>query len=388
MATLRRGTRAPLWIIPIVLGIVVLFLPHLTADYTLIQQVQLALILSLLVSGLNLSLGYAGELALGQAASYAAGAYGAAILSVHGHTDLLLQLVLGAVAALVVGTVSGIPGLRLGSWSLAMTSFFLVLLIPDIISIFKSQTGGYNGMSGILPPTLFGSALSSNGLYMAIVIVTALWFVVMRNIGVSRHGTALRVLKQSPVLASSMGISVFRMKLLAYALGAVPAGLAGVLFANLMLYVSPEAFSFTLATTVLAASILGGSATIYGALVGGFILQFGLNATSSFQQYSLLVTGAFLIVGGVLLTGGLIGLARDLCSRFGIRLPAQHVPPRAKGGAECRDDPERILSLHLARDIEREQEHIRIFRQAEVRTFTHRGYRCHHGKGHARHRHR
>lgn len=326
MATLRRGTRAPLWIIPIVLAVVVLLLPHLTSDYTMIQQVQLALILSLLVSGLNLSLGYAGELALGQAASYAAGAYVAAIVSAHGHTDLLLQLVLGGVAALVVGTVSGIPGLRLGSWSLAMTSFFLVLLIPDIISIFKSQTGGYNGMSGIMPATLFGSALSPNGLYTTIVVVTALWFAVMRNIAVSRHGTAFRVLKQSPVLASSMGISVFRMKLMAYALGSLPAGLAGVLFANLMLYVSPDSFSFTLATTVLAASILGGSATVYGALIGGFILQFGLNATTSFQQYSLLVTGAFLIVGGVLLTGGLIGLARDLCSRFGITIPERQAP--------------------------------------------------------------
>lgn len=333
-AVLRRGTRAPLWVIPIVLGIAVLVLPHLDNDYTLVQQVQLALILSLVVSGLNLSLGYAGELALGQAASYAAGAYGAAIMSVHHHTDLLVQLAVGSVAGLIVGIVTGIPGLRLGSWSLAMTSFFLVLLIPDIISIFKDYTGGYNGLASN-PGTLFGSALSANGLYSLIVVVTAVWFAIMRNIAVSRHGTAFRVLKQSPVLASSMGISVFRMKLLAYALGAVPAGVAGVLFANLTLYVSPDAFSFTLATTVLAASILGGSATVYGALIGGFILQFGLNATTSFAQYSLLVTGAFLVIGGVLLTGGLIGLAKDLCSRFGIKLPELHVPAAASAvGAE------------------------------------------------------
>ncbi|MFT4082128.1 MAG: branched-chain amino acid ABC transporter ATP-binding protein/permease [Nocardioides sp.] len=320
MAVSLRSRHRPLWLIAIIVGVVVLFLPDISSNYTMIQQVQLALILSLLVSGLNLSLGYAGELALGQAAAYAAGAYAAGILSSKGHTDLLLQLLVGGVAALVVGTVTGIPGLRLGSWSLAMTSFFLVLLIPDVISIFSSQTGGHNGLSGILPATFFGSPLSSDGLYTAIVVVTAVWFAVMRNIAVSRHGTALRVLKQSPVLASSMGISVFRMKLLAYALGALPAGLAGALFANLMLYVSPDSFSFTLATTVLAASILGGSATVYGALVGGFILQFGLNATSSFEQYSLLVTGGFLIVGGVLLTGGLIGLARDVWSRWGIRL--------------------------------------------------------------------
>ncbi|HWU31578.1 MAG TPA: ATP-binding cassette domain-containing protein, partial [Marmoricola sp.] len=331
--------RAPLWILPIVLGVLLLIYPQFSNDYSTNQNIQQALILSLLVSGLNLSLGYAGELALGQAASYAAGAYGAAYMSMHGHTDLLLELAVGAGAALVVGIVTGIPGLRLGSWSLAMTSFFLVLLIPDVISIFSTQTGGYNGLS-TNTATLFGNALLPGGtdLYVVIGVVTLIWFAIMRNIAISRHGTALRVLKQSPVLASSMGISVFRMKLIAYALGAVPAGLAGVLFANLIGYISPTDFGFTLATTVLAASILGGSATVYGALIGGFILQFGLNATASYQQYSLVVTGAFLVIGGVLLSGGLIGLARDLCSRFGIKVPESHVP-RAKKAASA-DMPE------------------------------------------------
>lgn len=316
MRALRGVNRLPLWIIALLIGVFVLLLPHISGDYSLIRQVQLALILSLLVSGLNLSLGYAGELAIGQAAMYAAGAYAAGLLSLHGHSDILLQLVVAGVAALVVGVVTGIPGLRLGSWSLAMTSFFLVLLIPDVIAIFKDQTGGRNGLTGILPPTLLGHMLTPNDYYMVIVVVTILWFAVMRNIAVSRHGTALRVLKQSPVLASSMGISVFRMKLLAYALGALPAGLAGALFASLDLYVSPEAFSFTLATNVLAASILGGSATVYGALIGAFILQFGLNQTTDFDKYSLLVTGGFLIIGGVLLSGGLVGLFRSLWSRL------------------------------------------------------------------------
>jgi len=116
--------------------------------------------LALIVSGLNLSLGYAGQLALGQAAMYAAGAYTAGILSEHGQTDLLLQLVVSGAAALLVGLVTGIPGLRLNAWSLAMTSFFLVLLIPDLLQIFTSQTGGTDGLSGIQNVTLFGAALT------------------------------------------------------------------------------------------------------------------------------------------------------------------------------------------------------------------------------------
>lgn len=316
MDRLRIFKVVPGWTIPLVLGVLVAILPFINVDYSIIRQVQLALILSLLVSGLNLSLGYAGELALGQAAMYAGGAYAAGMLSKAGHTDILLQLAVAGLAALTVGIVTGIPGLRLGSWSLAMTSFFLVLMVPDILSIFREETGGRNGLTGILSPTLFGNVLTANQYYLVIVIVTALWFVVMRNIAVSRHGIALRVLKQSPVLASSMGISVFRMKLLAYSLGAIPAGLAGALFASLDLYVSPEAFAFTVATTVLAASVLGGSASVYGALIGAFILQFGLNQSSDYKEYSLLVTGAFLLIGGVLLTGGLTGLARQVANRY------------------------------------------------------------------------
>ncbi|UUW91527.1 MULTISPECIES: ABC transporter permease subunit [Pimelobacter] len=308
----RRIAAGPLWLVPLVLGILLILVPYFNLEYSIVRQLQLAMILSLLVSGLNLSLGFAGELALGQVAMYAAGAYTAGMLSQRGHTDILLQLVAAGVAALLVGIVTGIPGLRLGSWSLAMTSFFLVLLLPDVLAIFREDTGGRNGLTGILSPTLFGRMLTPEDYFMVIAVVTVAWFAVMRNIAVSRHGTALRVLKQSPVLAASMGINVFRMKLMAYALGAVPAGLAGALFASLDLYISPEAFSFTVATTILAASVLGGSASVYGAVFGAFILQFGLNQSTEFQRYSLVVTGAFLIIGGVLLTGGLSGLARSL----------------------------------------------------------------------------
>lgn len=316
MDLLRKALKIPAWIVPLVLVVLIAILPFIDVSYSIIRQVQLSLILALLVSGLNLSLGLAGELALGQAAMYAGGAYTAGMLSRAGHTDVLLQLLAAGLVALIVGIVTGIPGLRLGSWSLAMTSFFLVLLVPDILAIFRDDTGGRNGMTGILSPTLLGHVLNQEQYYLVIFAVALVWFIVMRNIVVSRHGTALRVLKQSPVLASSMGISVFRMKLLAYSLGAIPAGLAGALFASLDLYVSPEAFSFTLATTVLAASILGGSASVYGALIGAFILQFGLNQSTAYQEYSLLVTGAFLLIGGVLLTGGLTGLGRQLVARI------------------------------------------------------------------------
>ena len=317
LTSVWRGVRAvPQWVFPLVAVAVVLLLPTLGLGFSATRQIQLACVLALLVSGLNLSLGYAGQLALGQAAMYAAGAYTAGLMSVAGVTDILLQLLAAGVVALLVGLLTGVPGLRLGSWSLAMTSFFLVLLLPDVIAIFGHLTGGRNGLSGIAGPSLFGAPLGDASYYVVIVLVATGWFVVMRNIVVSRHGIAFRVLKQSPVLVSSMGISVFRMKLLGYALGAIPAGLAGALFANLDLYISPESFGFTLATSVLAASILGGSTSVYGAAVGAAIMQLGPNQSTAFQQYALVVYGVFLIVGGVLLNGGLARVFRTLVARW------------------------------------------------------------------------
>jgi branched-chain amino acid transport system permease protein len=315
--------RMPSWAPPLVLAVVIILFPTFGVQSNVLRQVILISILTLLVSGLNLSLGYAGELSLGQAAIYAGGAYVSGYLGAHGHTDLLLQLVASAAAALLLGLLTGIPGLRLGNWALAMTSFFLVLLVPDILQALSHQTGGTFGLSGIESATLFGSTLNPKGFYVAATVVTALWLLVLRNLVTSRHGTAFRVLRESPILASSMGISVFRMKLSAYAIGALPAGLAGCLFANLDHYLSPSTFGFDLAISILAASVLGGSSSVYGAVLGAAILQIGPLESTSFQSYALVFYGALLLVGGVVLSVGIAGLLNRLRTKAERRwLPA------------------------------------------------------------------
>jgi branched-chain amino acid transport system permease protein len=308
--------RVPPIAVPIILAVIVVFLPQLGLSLPNQRQVLLIGFLTLLVSGLNLSLGYAGELALGQPAIYATGAYVAGYMGVHGETDIFLQILAAIGAALFVGLLTGIPGLRLGNWSLAMTSFFLVLLIPDIVQIFQNQTGGAIGLAGIMPPTAFGTQLTNYGYYLVCVLSVIVWLAFMRNLVTSRHGIALRVLRQSPVLASSLGISVFRTKVTAYALGAVPAGVAGALFANLDHYIAPTEFDFALAVTILAASILGGATSVYGAIIGAVIMQLGPLESTSFQNDALIFYGLLLIVGGVLLANGLTGIATNAWSRW------------------------------------------------------------------------
>ena len=279
------------------LGALVLVAPWLGLGAYWSRQFILIAILALVVSGLNISLGYAGELALGQVALYAVGAYVAGYLAVsHGVTDILLCLLAAMGGAVVVGFVSGIPGLRLGGWSLAMVTFFLVIIIPNVLDLLSSQTGGSLGLSGIPVPTIFGAQLVGDGFYAFVIAVTIIWFAVFRNLVTSSHGDAFLVLKQSPILAATLGISVYRLKLLAYVVGAIPAGIAGVLFAFLSSYISPSSFAFALAFTFLTASVVGGSQSVYGALFGAAVLQLGPERIASFQNYSLIVYGAFLVV--------------------------------------------------------------------------------------------
>jgi branched-chain amino acid transport system permease protein len=314
-----RIGRVPTTVIPLVLAVVLGLAPWLGLGIYWNQEIVLTIGLALLASGLNLSFGYAGELALGQVAIYAVGAYVSANVALNLTSDLFVSLLAAIAAALVVGLISGYPGLRLGGWALAMTSFFLVLLVPDLVNIFQRYTNGTIGLVGIPTLTLFGQPLDANQYYLFAVVIAALWFVVFRNLVTSRHGKALLVLRRSPVLASSLGIGVRPLKLKAYALGAVPCGIAGVLFANLDHFVSPAnpgPFTITTAIAVLAASVLGGSSSVYGALAGAAVLQLGPLRLSSFNQYTDAVDGAFLILFGLLLSDGLSGLGSRLVARW------------------------------------------------------------------------
>lgn len=302
-------------------GVIVAFLPWMGLNDYWVHETILVIILSLIVSGLNTSLGYAGELAVSQVALYAVGAYVSGYLAVsHGVSDIGLGLLAAIGAAILVGLVSGIPGLRLGGWSLAMVSFFLVLIVPSALDLLKKQTGGAEGLPGIPVPTLGGLHLNGHTFYLFVVIVAALWFAILRNLIRSPHGDALLVLRQSPILASSMGISVYRLKLFAYVLGAIPAGVAGVLFGFQSGYISPSSFSLGYAFTILTASIVGGSQSIYGALFGAAVLEIGAVRIQSFQQYSLIVYGAFLVLAGVVFSEGAVGLIRLGSRRLPTRL--------------------------------------------------------------------
>jgi branched-chain amino acid transport system permease protein len=303
----------PVW--PVLGVVLLLLLPFSGINLFWQTQVILMIVYALIVSGVNLTFGFAGELALGQVAIFAVAAYLTAYIMTHVINDLAVAVIASIAAAVIIGLFSGLPGLRIGGWALAMTSFFLVILIPDVVQMFPKVTGGVQGFDAIPLPQVFGVALTTSELTFASVVLFVLWFLCFRNFVLSRHGRALKTLRESPYLASSMGVSVLRLKLLAYVAGAIPAGIAGALFAAVEGYIGPTTFSFGLVIGMIAGSIIGGTDSIYGAAVGGALLEYINFRSAAFSKYSLVAYGVILILGGILTARGLAGIGRGLLAR-------------------------------------------------------------------------
>jgi branched-chain amino acid transport system permease protein len=331
LADYLSGRRAHL-ALPLALAALAIALPLFYQDPYWLRELSLIAVLALVVSGVNLSFGYAGELQLGQVFMYALGAYLAMILAIRGFNDIILLMFVGGAAAVAVGLLVAIPSMRIGGWALAMTSFFLVITIPDIASIFSKYTGGLDGLTGVPIPELFGHQLGNVGMYEAAAVATVIWFACYRNLVKSRFGVVFRVLRESPILTQSLGYSPFRLKTTVYALGAFPAGVAGCLFGYISLIVQPGTFGLTLGIGIVAASLFGGSESVYGVLIGAAILQLAPQESASFASYAPIIYGLFLIVAAVLLRGGIGRLGTVAISRLATWIsPATTVRSEATG---------------------------------------------------------
>jgi branched-chain amino acid transport system permease protein len=332
--------------IPLILAVLLILFPILDNDQYWIRELSLIAVLALVVSGVNLSFGYAGEIQFGQVFMFALGTYLTMILAGRLLDEIIPLVLIGGFAAALVGVVVALPAVRLGGWSLALTSFFLLITIPDLVAIFSKYTGGLNGLVDIPSPHLFGSPLSTNGLYEVAMVVTILWFAVYRNFVTSRYGVVFRILRQSPVLANSLGFSTRQLKLMAYTTGAFPAGMAGCLFGFISLVVTPSSFDFNLAIGVVAGSLLGGVESVYGVFIAAGALQLGPESSLSFAQYAPVVYGAFLLVAAIVFRNGIGGLCKSIALRLaGYLRGAPENPEAATAGS---------LSAHLTDDDQKQ----------------------------------
>jgi branched-chain amino acid transport system permease protein len=262
--------------------------------------------------GLNLTLGYAGQISLGQAAFLGIGAYAAAILMKAG---VAFWFVLPAAALLcfVVGLVVGFPALRVQHHYLAFATLGFNVLAYLFMRNEEWLTGGTFGISGIPRPTLFGLSLDGSLAYFyltyASTVVLALAVAWLLR---SPWGRAFAALRDNPIRAESLGVNLTAYTQLAFAIGASCAGIAGAYFAALVQFIEPGPFHLTGSLMLLLMVIVGGAGRFFGPMLGAAIVVLLPEWLRFLKDWYLVMFGLAVVALMVWLPGGLLSIPERL----------------------------------------------------------------------------
>ena len=263
--------------------------------------------------GLNLTVGYAGQMSLGQAAFFGIGAYHAAILLKLGW-PFFVVLPIAAVACFMIGLVLGFPALRVQHHYLAFATLGFNVLVYLVMRNEEKVTGGTFGISGIPRPAPFDGPLAFFYFTFASLIVLGLvlWWLLR-----SPWGRAFAALRDNPIRAESLGVNITAYTLLAFAIGAACAGIGGVHYASLVEFVEPGPFHFSTSLMMLLAVIVGGSGRFFGPVVGTIIIillpellrSTNVSWLKFMQTWYLAVFGVAVVALMIWLPGGILSLA-------------------------------------------------------------------------------
>ncbi|MBW1248727.1 branched-chain amino acid ABC transporter ATP-binding protein/permease [Pseudomonas tolaasii] len=273
-------------------------------------------IYAVLLFGMDILVGYTGEVSLGHAGLFAVGAYTAGLIA----TKLGLPFYVAVPAAMAVTAVFGgmlaFPALRVTGPYLAMVTLAFSTIILILVNEMEFLTNGPQGLQ-VLKPVFFDHRLTSDEFYYVVLAAVVLSYIAVTRILRSPLGRAFEALRGSPVAADCMGVNVYRYKVVAFVISATFAGLAGSLFSYSEEYIAPNGFGFELNVLFLLALILGGRKSRVGALIGAAVVVLLPNWLSDLALFHSLVVGLVVIVA---VSVGL-GLARKRFTSTQIAMP-------------------------------------------------------------------
>jgi branched-chain amino acid transport system permease protein len=349
-STLTFATRPPTnlrWLMGALLLVAVVFpwLDQLAGWYR-VSAAANSLLLVILAVGLSIVVGFAGLLDLGYAAFFAIGGYTAALLTGSGSQIALslpdairspwLALPVAALVAAGCGLVFGVPTIRTRGEYLAIVTLAFGEIVPGVIVHLPDWTGGNRGMSGVpvvqLGPWPPGSAIGAY--FVALALLVLITFAAGR-LAASRTGRSWAAVREDDTAAASVGVNPPLAKLLAFAIGAGCAGMAGSLFAGLFGHVEPDQFDFTISLMALAAVVIGGRWGVSGAILGGL--------TVALYQYVLVdwLSGAVRAIGSVVGQSALMSadLRMHNFAVFGVALLLATMPRARSQNSDVRNQP-------------------------------------------------
>jgi branched-chain amino acid transport system ATP-binding protein len=268
--------------------------------------------------GLNVLLGLTGQVSLGHVGFFAIGAYAVAILTTFHGVSFWLALPVAVGLAGVVGVILALPALRVAGPYLAMVTIAFGFIIENSAIEWRSLTGGANGIVNIPPPVVAGHAFSLREIALCTVVLAMVMLLAFRRLDRSPWGRAMRAVRASEVASQCLGLNPVAVRIVAFALSALAAGLAGAFFAPLSAFVSPSGFTFAQSILYLLAVIVGGAGTTLGPLVGAAIVVLLPQLLAGLAEYQALFFGAALLLVLWLAPEGIVGEVRR---RFGTAAP-------------------------------------------------------------------
>jgi branched-chain amino acid transport system permease protein len=307
-----------------ILGLVVLLViacavPFLLGNYR-IFQLTMALSYSIALLGLNMLTGFNGQISLGHGAFFAIGAYTAAILMDKANFPYWATIPVAGVVCLVAGFLFGLPALRLEGLYLALATFALGVAMPQILKhkSLEHYTGGAMGIVIIKPDAPEWLPVSQDQwLYFFTLAWTVLLFFLGWNLLRGRIGRALVAIRDQPIAAQAMGVNTAMYKSITFGISALYTGIAGALAAIGVQFASPDSFNFFLSLTFVVGMVVGGLASISGALYGALFIQFIPNIADDISKAApWAIYGVFLIGFMYVMPGGVAGAIRYLRHRW------------------------------------------------------------------------
>ena len=313
---MRRLTVERLALIVVLVG--AFSVPAFLSGFRLFQF-TLVCIYAIALLGLNILTGFNGQISLGHGAFYAIGAYTAAIMIDRWGVPYGWTIPTGGLLCLVVGFLFGWPALRLEGLYLALATLSLALALPQILKYFEHWTGGSQGIVLSKPKAPWGLPLSEDQwLYLLTLCILVVLFVLAANLLHGRTGRAIVAIRDNHIAAETMGINSALYKSLVFGISAAYTGVAGALSALAIAFVAPDSFDAFLSITLLTGVVIGGLATISGAIFGAVFIQFVPNwALDISKAAPWAIFGISLIVFMYIMPRGIAGSLRLLWIRMG-----------------------------------------------------------------------
>jgi branched-chain amino acid transport system ATP-binding protein len=258
--------------------------------------------------GLNVLLGLSGQISLGHVAFYAIGAYTVGILTTNYEWSFWPALILSGIITGLAGMLLAIPALKVRGPYLAMVTIAFGFVVEQGAAEWQGLTGGWNGLSGIPGPSVFGTDIGERGIaYLTlalVVLATAAFAWLSRSV----WGNAMRAVRDSESASVSIGLDPTLVRTAAFGISAVAAGLAGGVYASISNFISPESFPFFQSILFLLVVMLGGADRVLGPIVGALVVVLLPELLATLGQYRLLFVGVLMLAVLRLAPTGLVGL--------------------------------------------------------------------------------